>query len=289
MSDRPWFKMWSEARSDPKFVAVACDNQIEVVTAFGIWTMLLCIASEAPVRGTLVSASGRNYSIQELDVIVGFKGNMGTGDLSSVMESFESLDMIDKDEFGAYRIKHFEERQETREERIDRLNRERQKRYRETHKQTANVISNVTNNDDITQDSDSDSDSFNTINNTMSLNKTLNAGAEKKVMYTMMNAEGVYCRVTGLAGVTPDKMPYMEIILGMLNKHGEAVTVEKLGNSLNEWTSHVAKNGKPYSKLNPKWIELADADETVGVKAEDKMERAYRELEELSKRNPYGR
>ena len=150
MSELPWFKFYTEAFGDPKLALVASDNQVEVMTVLGIWTALLCLASNSPARGTLVVTGGRNYTVDELDTIIGFKGNMSTGDLHSMIDSFISLEMIDIDEFGAYRIKHFEERQETKEEKAARLNRERQKRYQNSHKEEDSVINNVTNNGEIT-------------------------------------------------------------------------------------------------------------------------------------------
>jgi len=168
MSELPWFKFYTEAFGDPKLALVASDNQVEVMTVLGIWTALLCLASNSPARGTLVVTGGRNYTVDELDTIIGFKGNMSTGDLHSMIDSFISLEMIDIDEFGAYRIKHFEERQETKEEKAARLNRERQKRYQNSHKEEDSVINNVTNNGEITTESSSIS-----ISNSLSISDSL--------------------------------------------------------------------------------------------------------------------
>ena len=109
MSDLPWFKLYTGAPHDPKFIVAANDNQMDEMTVFGIWIALLCIAATAPIRGSLVASNNRNLNIHELDRLIGWEGNMGTGDLRSLMEGFIDLDMVVIDEFGAFCIVNFED------------------------------------------------------------------------------------------------------------------------------------------------------------------------------------
>ena len=153
MSELPWFKFYTEAFTDRKFAVVALDNQIDVMTALGIWTAILCIAASSPIRGKLAATNTRGFTIDELDQIIGWKGNMGTGDLNTIIASFIDLEMIAMDDDFTFYIKNWEERQETKEEHAKRLNRERQERYRDSHKDDESVIYNVTDNAQITHDS----------------------------------------------------------------------------------------------------------------------------------------
>ena len=157
MTELPWLKLYTEALHDPKFIVAATDNQMDEMTVFGIWSAILCLAARSPVRGYLVASNNRNFTIEQLDAIIGWHGNMGTGDLSSLMNSFIDLDMIAIDEHGAYYIVNFETRQETKDEKEKRLNRERQKRFQESHKEEDSVINNVINNAPLTDSSSSSS------------------------------------------------------------------------------------------------------------------------------------
>lgn len=179
MSELPWFKFYTEALSDPKFAVVANDNKMQTWEVLGIWTSLLCVAANSPIRGTLAISELRGLSIKDLKSIIRWDDSYWDNtdfqdfyDFESIIKSFMELDMIILDECGTYKIKNFDERQETKEDKTARLNRERQKRFQNSHKDEDSVINNVINNDDITHSSvsvsssdsislsDSDSDSL---------------------------------------------------------------------------------------------------------------------------------
>jgi len=112
MSELPWFKFYTEAFRDPKFISAAIENQMEEMTVFGIWTALLCIAAKSKTRGKLLITEDIGYSIAELEKYIGWYGNLSTGDLGSLIKSFIGLDMIAIDDNGCYIIINFEERQD---------------------------------------------------------------------------------------------------------------------------------------------------------------------------------
>lgn len=49
-----WFRFYSDAINDRKFRRIAYETQQPVATVLGIWTIVLSIASESPVRGALL-------------------------------------------------------------------------------------------------------------------------------------------------------------------------------------------------------------------------------------------
>jgi len=49
-----WFRFYSDAINDRKFRRIAFETQQPVATVLGIWTIVLSIASESPVRGALL-------------------------------------------------------------------------------------------------------------------------------------------------------------------------------------------------------------------------------------------
>ena len=156
MNELPWFKFYTEALHDPKFDVVANDNKMQHWEVLGIWTAMLCIAANSPIRGTLAISELRGLGIKDLKSIIRWDDhywdNTEFQDFYSferILESFIELDMITQDECGTFKIKNFEERQETKEEKAKRLHNEAQKRYKENH-----TINNDSENDsEVTQDS----------------------------------------------------------------------------------------------------------------------------------------
>ena len=256
MSDLPWLKLYTEALHDPKFVVAATDNQMDEMTVFGIWMALLCIAARSPKRGYLTASNNRNYTIEQLDAIVGWKGNMGTGDLASLFESFIDLDMIAIDEQGAYYIINFETRQETKDERAARMNRERQKRFRDSHKEDEVVTETVTNNADITPSSISIS-----ISNSLIKEDSLT----KNPIFSTRDAEKALIQVTKWTFINSEWMEAVDAILSYMQRHGWDKTIADMEAYKNDWVSHVAKNGKNYSVLNKTWIFNMIADVPIGA------------------------
>lgn len=62
----PWFRMYSEVLDDRKLVYAARDVGESRALVLGIWTGLLCLASQAPTRGLLLIAENVPYSKENL-------------------------------------------------------------------------------------------------------------------------------------------------------------------------------------------------------------------------------
>ena len=291
MSDLPWFKFYTEALSDPKFSVVANDNNMQPWEVLGIWTALLCIASNSPIRGTLAVSDMRGLGIKNLKTIIKWDDNFWDNtefqdewNFERVIQSFIELDMILLDEYGSYKIKNFEERQETKDEREKRLNRERQKRYQDSHKDDESVINNVINNGNLTQNSIS-------ISNSNSLIKELNVKNSK------IPEEGdvyrVFVEVTGMVSIpASDKRgEYVEAIYQMLQSYGYDDTKRRMKSAYNTWLQQHTKNGRQYSKTNLAWINFAVADETLGDQSGDELNRLQelqdKKSKEIALRNQY--
>jgi len=255
MSDLPWFKVYPEALHDPKFIVAATDNQMDKMTVFGIWMAILCIAARSPDRGKLVASGHRNYTLEQLDAYIGWHGNMGTGDLGSLIESFIDLDMIEIDENGTYCITNFELRQETKEERTKRLNRERQLKYQHSHKGDDSVINNVINNASLTQDSISISISDSISSYSLTDEKS----------FSLFDCERLYMRVTGQFSIPSKARDKLSIILDTIQEVGIEETESRMKKRWGEWIGKKTKEGMPYSQLNPGWIDYILVDEALGA------------------------
>jgi hypothetical protein len=99
MPSMPWFKLYTEMRSDPK-MDLLTDPQ------FRIWINLLCLAAESGDRGTVHIGPGEPYPMATLAKALG----TSTKVLTEAIAKFQKLKMIESDADGI-RVTHFVERQ----------------------------------------------------------------------------------------------------------------------------------------------------------------------------------
>lgn len=245
MSELPWFKFYTEALNDPKFDVVANDNGMQTWEVLGIWTAILCIASNSPDRGSLVISDMRGLGIKDLKAIIKWDDHYWDNTefqdfyhFENIIQSFIELDMLTIDNLGIYKIKNFEERQETKDERIKRLNRERQSRYQQSHKLEDSVINNVINNAGITQDSISTSIST-SISNSL-IKDSFNEKTDKQSAAAFEKYE----KEIGL--LTP-------IIADKINLATEEYTDEWICKSIDEAVVHNARNWAYCEAILKRW------------------------------------
>lgn len=160
MSELPWFRFYPEILNDPKISVIAREMQYEPITVLGIWTYILCLAAKSPHRGTLSLSDKYNYTVEDIAQVL----NWNPGDIQYLMNAFITMNMIYIRDDGAYVIKNWDKRQFTKEDEQRRAdNAERQRRYREIHKNSN--ASNALYNALVTPpDTDTDTESYTDIN-----------------------------------------------------------------------------------------------------------------------------
>lgn len=181
MADFPWFKFYGETINDIKFMKIAREEQLSFTDVVGVWTILLCLASNSPHRGALYITKDVPYTIDDLVEILHFDSST----IAYLLDNFKSLDMIylasdfDDEAPETIIISHWDERQQTKEEKVAADNARRQREFRERHKNDSfsinednksNVTDNVTNNNDVTRFSSSISDSISSSDSLTTLN-----------------------------------------------------------------------------------------------------------------------
>lgn len=86
----------------------------------------------------------------------------------------------------------------------------------------------------------------------------------KPELKTLRDAERIYCQVTGFAAVTGSAVPYLERILDMIQKYGEDETRQRMSGAWGGWLKSKRKDGAPYGRTNPAWIDYAIAGDAPG-------------------------
>lgn len=100
MAKMPWLKLYTEIRTDPKMQAL---SDLE----FRTWMNILCLAAESKVRGTICIEKGLAYPIQGLARAL----FISTEELTSCLNKFQKLRMIDVDQDETIAVTHFDDRQ----------------------------------------------------------------------------------------------------------------------------------------------------------------------------------
>ena len=62
----PWFRLYTEINGDVKFAVIAHHLQYDRAFAIGLWVIVLCIASDSPVRGKLYAHNDVPLTEEEL-------------------------------------------------------------------------------------------------------------------------------------------------------------------------------------------------------------------------------
>lgn len=108
MSDKslPWFRFYSETMSDRKMnhAARLCGlSRLEIV---GAWALILCAASESPVRGALYVTFQKRYMMDDVTDLLGCSNDQA----ESIMSAFVEMEMLEVSD-GAYKVKNWDKRQ----------------------------------------------------------------------------------------------------------------------------------------------------------------------------------
>ena len=119
MSKMPWFRMYTEIKSDPKLRRL--DH-----AARWLWVTILCLASESPERGKLLISEGLPYNVAE----IAREADLPEQDVETYLAQMESpLNMVTWDG-ETLEVTNWEKRQFTSDNSTARV-----QRYREKQKQ----------------------------------------------------------------------------------------------------------------------------------------------------------
>lgn len=100
MPKMPWLKLHTEIRTDPKMQAL---SDLE----FRTWINILCLSAESKVRGVICIEEGLAYPIVGLARTLFITVN----ELTSCLNKFQELRMIDVNPDGIITVTHFDDRQ----------------------------------------------------------------------------------------------------------------------------------------------------------------------------------
>jgi hypothetical protein len=109
---------------------------------------------------------------------------------------------------------------------------------------------------------------------------------DKPKLFSIRDAEKAYLQVTGFVAVPGGLYEYLEKILDMLQHYGWDETINRLTRALTDWKAQTRKdNHAHYKTTNPKWIDNAIADETIGISPISEVDRVNQEINQMAKRN----
>lgn len=90
----PWFRLYSEVRSDAKLKWAARRAGCNRVVAMGAWVSLLCLANDSPKRGHCLLAADEPFTTEELAEELDIEPDT----LERLLEQFASFGMVRWDE-----------------------------------------------------------------------------------------------------------------------------------------------------------------------------------------------
>ena len=85
-----WFRMYGEVLTDRKLARVTKTSGQPRVVVLGLWTTLLCLASDSPERGRLLLTEDHPYSAEDLADETG----LDTGEIAGILNAFADLRMV---------------------------------------------------------------------------------------------------------------------------------------------------------------------------------------------------
>ncbi len=124
MRKLPWFKLYTEIRTDPKMQALT-DSE------FRLWIYALCLASESKVRGVICMEEGLPYPPEVLAKAMGVEAKTW----EKAVEQFVKLRLVAVQGDGSILLLHFDCRQYDKPSDLPEAVKERKKRYQERLKQ----------------------------------------------------------------------------------------------------------------------------------------------------------
>lgn len=100
MAKMPWLKLYTEIRTDPKMQSL---SDLE----FRTWINIMCLSAESKVRGVICIDIGLAYPIEGIARAL----SISTDELTSCLNVFKKLRMIDVDQDGIITLINFDARQ----------------------------------------------------------------------------------------------------------------------------------------------------------------------------------
>jgi DnaD/phage-associated family protein len=100
MAKMPWLKLYTEIRTDPKMQAL---NDLE----FRTWINIMCLSAESKVRGVICIDIGLAYPVEGIARAL----CINTDELTSCLNTFKKLRMVDVDQDGIITLTNFDARQ----------------------------------------------------------------------------------------------------------------------------------------------------------------------------------
>ena len=83
----PWFRVYSEAASDPKFGIISRELQIDELLVFGAWLKIMCIAAESPIRGSLYVTLQKRYRNSDVAALLKIENDF----CNLLLQSFQEM------------------------------------------------------------------------------------------------------------------------------------------------------------------------------------------------------
>ncbi len=91
----PWFRLYSETIRDRKIDYAANAAQVPRPLILGVWTTLLCLANDSPIRGTLLLAK----DIPLTEAMLCKETGLTSDALGPILKAFEGLGMVSIENF----------------------------------------------------------------------------------------------------------------------------------------------------------------------------------------------
>lgn len=236
----PWFRFYSETPYDKKLDLIAEETELEFLTILGAWSLLLSLANESAIRGSLYVTTKKRYSNNYISKLM----RLSLETTKKILDCFVEYGLIDTDQDGAIYICNWDKRQFSSDSSSERVAKYRKKKKEEEEK----------------------------CNDCETLHVTLpSASASVNINSLSTNYLRIFSQVTGMAGIPGNKPEAFEAIDNLLSVHKtEELTIEYLKPFWNNWNNLKTKNGKPYSKTNLAWLtEYALAGQMPGTQSSD--------------------
>lgn len=130
----PWFRYYSETARDRKFAVIARMTEIDRLTILGAWSLLLCMANDSPIRGSLYATETRPFTNADIADDLG----MEIDATSTLLDALRHMEMLGVDENSALFILNWDKRQF-----VSDNSTERSRESRERRKSEMQQLSNV--------------------------------------------------------------------------------------------------------------------------------------------------
>jgi hypothetical protein len=104
-----WFRFYAADLADRRLARIAAMTGSSLALVLGVWSAVLCLASDSPKRGTLYLSPGIAYSTAELGALLGVAAEV----MERLLSTAAMLNLVSTDELGAWVIVDWDRRQYT--------------------------------------------------------------------------------------------------------------------------------------------------------------------------------